>query len=210
MDHDQRRRGAAEKRSSLLQGRDHESLFHKTLSRNSSVSSVGCSSRFYYYRNAEGVPFNWEMQPGTTKYPPKEEVIPPLSPPPAVLSSELPKPCFEQPKAQAAVSWPRLIRFWNKSKQTNKQRKNNVNAAGFTTGSDKFDQKFEFFSSDSCEFMGSARNSSSSSSSSLSFSNGPSMRSSGLRSPGRDSFHGTYGCSPWNISAIVLSIARRG
>lgn len=191
MDHERRR--GEEKRSSLLQGDDQ--FFHKNLSRN---SSVGCSSRLYYYRSAEGVPFQWERQPGTPKHPPKDEIIPPLSPPPAVRSLDLPKPCFEEPKARIA-SWPRL-RFWNKSK-TSRQSKN-VNAE------DRF-EKLEFFSSD-CEFMASARNSSFSSSSSLSLSNGASMRSSGLQSPGRDSFHGPLGCSPWNISAIVLSIARRG
>jgi len=181
---------------------------HKTLSRN---SSVGCSSRLYYYRSAaEGVPFNWERQPGTPKHPPNDEtLIPPLSPPPAARGLELPKPCFEQPKAQAAT-WPRLaIRFWNKCK-TNKQRKNTVNACFRATGSDKF-EKLEYFSADYCsEFMASARNSSSSSLSSLSFSNGPSVQSSRLECPGRDSFQGPLSCSPWKISAIVLSISRRG
>jgi hypothetical protein len=168
---------------------------------------VGCSSRLYYYRSAaEGVPFNWERQPGTPKHPPNDEtLIPPLSPPPAARGLELPKPCFEQPKAQAAT-WPRLaIRFWNKCK-TNKQRKNTVNACFRATGSDKF-EKLEYFSSDYCsEFMAS----SSSSLSSLSFSNGPSVQSSRLESPGRDSFQGPLSCSPWKISAIVLSISRRG
>ncbi|KAF4352948.1 hypothetical protein F8388_008369 [Cannabis sativa] len=41
-----------------------------------------------------GIPFEWEMQPGTPKDPPKEEALPPLSPPPAVLSLGLPKPCI--------------------------------------------------------------------------------------------------------------------
>lgn len=198
--HERRRRGAAAERGD-------DQFFHKTLSRN---SSVGCSSRLYYYRSAEGVPFNWERQPGTPKHPPKDETIPPLSPPPAARSLELPKPRFEQPKPQAAT-WPRLIRFWNK-RRTNKQRKNNTVNAGFrATGSEKF-EKLEFFSSDYCsEFMASARNSSrSSSSSSLSFSNGPSVQSSRLGSSGRDSFHGPLSCSPWKISAIVLSISRRG
>ncbi|XP_059287903.1 uncharacterized protein LOC132041125 [Lycium ferocissimum] len=59
-------------------------------------SSVGQSSRIYYYRRrGEGVPFEWERQPGTPKNLPKEDVnIPPLSPPPSFQNLRLPKPCF--------------------------------------------------------------------------------------------------------------------
>ncbi|KAG6705740.1 hypothetical protein I3842_07G195100 [Carya illinoinensis] len=202
MDCDQRCRGAG-KRYSLLRG---DEFNHKILSRN---SSVGYSSRIYYHRSTEGVPFKWEMQPGTPKDPPKDEGIPPLIPPPAVLSLGLPKPCIEvQPNK--AKTWPR-IRFWNKSKK-NKQRSEDHVKAGprrchdYTTGSDKF-ERFEFCSSDH-EFMTSPRISSSSSSSSLSFSNGPSLQSSRLQSPGRDSFRVPLSCSPWNISTILSSIAR--
>ncbi|KAG6649149.1 hypothetical protein CIPAW_07G192600 [Carya illinoinensis] len=141
MDCDQRCRGAG-KRYSLLQG---DEFNHKILSRN---SSVGYSSRIYYHRSTEGVPFKWEMQPGTPKDPPKDEGIPPLIPPPAVLSLGLPKPCIEvQPNK--AKTWPR-IRFWNKSKK-NKQRSEDHVKAGprrchdYTTGSDKF-ERFEFCS----------------------------------------------------------------
>ncbi|KAK3221515.1 hypothetical protein Dsin_008540 [Dipteronia sinensis] len=63
----------------ILEG--EELLFNKVISRN---SSVGCSSRILYYRSAEGVPFKWEMQLGTPKDPPTEDILPPLSPPPAV------------------------------------------------------------------------------------------------------------------------------
>ncbi|XWS73238.1 hypothetical protein CRYUN_Cryun02cG0110700 [Craigia yunnanensis] len=82
-------------RRSVIQG--EELFFNRIISRN---SSVGCSSRIYYYRSSEGKPFNWEMQPGTPKEPQKEDILPPISPPPAVLSLGLPKPCIniEEPK----------------------------------------------------------------------------------------------------------------
>lgn len=197
MDH-QRCRGADQKRPSLLQG---DEFFHKMLSRN---SSVGCSSRIYY-RCPEGVPFQWEMQPGTPKHPQKEDVMPPLSPPPAVLSLGLPKPCIEQPKAQ---TWPRL-RFWNKSKKSKERENVKAGPRGnqyYGPGSSKSEIS-EFCGSDS-EFGASPRISSSSSSS-LSFSNGPSLQSSRSRSPGRDSFRGPFSCSPWNFNSILVSISRR-
>ena len=171
-------------------GGDQEFLFNRNLSRNSS-SSLGCSSRVYYCRSTEGVPFNWEMQPGTPLNPPKEEVIPPISPPPAVLSLGLPKPCIDQhPLSNKPPTSPlHRLKFWTKKCKKNKQRKNNfqhnVNVIG---ESDKFD-KVEFCSSDS-EFMASSnspRNSSSSSSSSFSFSKG---QCSSLRStPGKGFVH---------------------
>ncbi|XP_050120184.1 uncharacterized protein LOC126597429 [Malus sylvestris] len=184
-------------------GGDQEFLFNRNLSRNSS-SSLGCSSRVYYCRSTEGVPFNWEMQPGTPRNPPKEEVIPPISPPPAVLSLGLPKPCIDQhPRSNKPPTSPlHRLKFWTKKSKKNKQRKNNfqhnVNVVG---ESDKFD-KVEFCSSDS-EFMASStspRNSSSSFSSSFSFSKG---QCASLRStPARDLFTSSshFSCSPWKFS----------
>ncbi|CAH8338234.1 unnamed protein product [Eruca vesicaria subsp. sativa] len=61
-------------------------------------SSVGVSSRiFYYYHHRslnDGVPFKWEMHPGTPINPKPEEIVPPLTPPPALLSRGLTKPSF--------------------------------------------------------------------------------------------------------------------
>ncbi|KVI01408.1 hypothetical protein Ccrd_020321 [Cynara cardunculus var. scolymus] len=69
----------------VLKGQDCS----KILSRNSSAS---LSSRTYYQNTTnEGVPFKWEMQPGTPKNPPRAEVIPPPTPPPAVQSLSLPR-----------------------------------------------------------------------------------------------------------------------
>ncbi|VVB11862.1 unnamed protein product [Arabis nemorensis] len=58
-------------------------------------SSVG----YYYHRRSEGVPFKWEMQPGTPINTQPVEVVPLISPPPAMLSLGLPKPSinFKEP-----------------------------------------------------------------------------------------------------------------
>ncbi|XP_050374550.1 uncharacterized protein LOC126792104 [Argentina anserina] len=186
-----------------------EVLFNRNLSKN---SSVGCSSRIYYCRSTEGVPFNWEKQPGTPRNPPKAEAIAPLTPPPAVISLGLPKPCIDVQQSKPQTR-PRL-RFWRKSKK-NKNSKNITVANNVDGGSDKFDM-FDFCSSDS-EYMASTspRNSSSSSSSSLSFSKGRLSREwSSLRStPARESFSSNaaahFSCSPWNFSSVLISIARR-
>lgn len=188
------------------------------LSRN---SSVGCSSRIYYNRSAGagGIPFQWEMQPGTPKNPPpKEEAIPPLSPPPAVLSLGLPKP-FISEQEPCKPRRIRFIRFWKKSKKNDRQLKSSIctkrsdqNYNMLNGASDYKDERFELCSSD-CEFMSPSppRNSSSSSSSSFSFSNRLSRHSSRLRSPAWQytPSRPTLSCSPWNISTILVSLAKR-
>ncbi|CAL1358507.1 unnamed protein product [Linum trigynum] len=95
MEIDHRGRPAETRSTSVLQA--DETFYNRVISRDSTSSSSAAarcpSSRVFYYRSAaEGVPFNWETQPGTPKNPPKEEAIPPISPPPAVLSLSLPKP----------------------------------------------------------------------------------------------------------------------
>ena len=181
------------------------------LSRNTSVGT--CSSRIYYYRSAaEGIPFQWEMQPGTPKNLPSEEAIPPITPPPAVLSLGFPKPCInEEPPVKPRFK-VRLIRFWiKKSKKSNfhakKEDQNNVKLCSHSCK----DERLEFGSSDG-EFMASpARDSSSSSLSSLSFSVGFSRQSSRLESPAWNPRNRstTLSCSPWNIRSFVKSLAKR-
>ncbi|CAN8301544.1 unnamed protein product [Cochlearia groenlandica] len=81
-------------KASLLLMEDNLCKRESNISRN---SSVGVSSRIFYYyhhRNLDdGVPFKWEMQPGTPiNTPAAEEVVPPITPPPAFLSLNFPKP----------------------------------------------------------------------------------------------------------------------
>ncbi|KAI8019965.1 hypothetical protein LOK49_LG04G00287 [Camellia lanceoleosa] len=145
-------------------------------------SSIGQSSHIYY-RNADGVPFQWEMQPGTPKNPPENDVIPPLTPPPAVHSLGLPKPCVvDQSNNKGSNRW--TVWFWKKIK------KKNVNG----TGSGNFESSTVFNSER--EFVGSPHDSSSlSSSSSSSSSNCPAFQ--------RDQLDGPLVCGHWNITKIL-------
>ncbi|XP_022153305.1 uncharacterized protein LOC111020830 [Momordica charantia] len=169
-----------------MDGKFHWDTKSKVISR---TSSVGCSSRsIYYCGTAEGVPFKWETQPGTPKDPPPQEMLPPLSPPPAVLSLGLPKPCIERPNPR-----PRLrmsLRFWRKSE------KKRENGDGFGHP-DKLETS-SFMSSDG-EFMASPRDSVSSLSSSSSSSLPSSLLESlNVRNMGRVSFG-----RPWQINRFL-------
>ncbi|KAL1548837.1 hypothetical protein AAHA92_17021 [Salvia divinorum] len=67
-------------------------------------SSVGQSSRVFY-RSNEGVPFRWEMQPGTAKNPQQEEqVIPPICPSPLMQCLGLPLPNLDEPSPPLKTS----------------------------------------------------------------------------------------------------------
>lgn len=79
----------------------------KALSRNASVGQSSCT----YYRNTnnEGVPFDWEMQPGTPKQRPREELIPPPTPPPAMQSMAFSRTNADlYGESRESTSW----RFW--------------------------------------------------------------------------------------------------
>ncbi|KAK8520513.1 hypothetical protein V6N13_031042 [Hibiscus sabdariffa] len=162
-----------------------EKFFNRIISRN---SSIGCSSRIYYYRSSQGIPFNWEMQPGTPKEPQKEDTLPPISPPPAVLSLGLPKPRIDiadQPKPSKL--W--VFKFWKHGKTRHGNSKKLDQA-------DKYYSSYEMSSSD--DMASPRRVSSSSSSSSFSFSNGS-------PSPSRDRH---YGCSPLHFSSFGVGVSR--
>ncbi|XP_038993925.1 uncharacterized protein LOC120117765 [Hibiscus syriacus] len=170
-----------------------EKFSNRIISRN---SSVGYSSRIYYYRSSEGIPFNWEMQPVTPKEPQKEDTLPPISQPPAVLSLGLPKPridIVDDPKPFKL----RVFKFW---KQGKRSQGNNSKRLDQT---DKYCSSCEMSSSDDGDFMASPpRISSSSSSSSFSFSNGSPSPSRG------SSVEGHYGCSPLHFSSFRLGVSR--
>lgn len=152
----------------------------------SRTSSMSCSSRLYY-RTTEGVPFQWEMQPGTPKDPSLIEAVPPpISPPPAVLSLGLPKPTKGQNKLSLFVfgSWKRM----------SKSKKHSCN-------SDEFDDNSRFGSCGShCELMESPCQPKSSSSS-------LSLPTSLL--PAESSRRRRLGCGPWRINPIKIAIGRR-
>ncbi|CAK9329843.1 unnamed protein product [Citrullus colocynthis] len=150
-------------------------------SRNSSMSR---SSRFYYRRTTEGVPFQWEKQPGTPKNnPPLTEVVPPpISPPPAALSLGLSKPAVRVVQNKQ----PMFLLFGPWRKQP-KPKKNPC-----PLDHDDSNERPRFDSCGShCEFM----EESSCKAKSL-----PATESSG---------HLRVGCGPWRINPIKIAIGRR-
>ncbi|KAI4335415.1 hypothetical protein L6164_014060 [Bauhinia variegata] len=176
----------------------------KVLARN---SSVGCSSGVCYYRSGEGIPFQWEMQPGIAKEPPKEQMLPPLSPPPAVLSLGLPKPCIEEPKPSTRSR----LKFWKKNTKSRESRKLQE-CSNDDVDFDVFDifTRSDHCSSDS-ESMASPRDSSFSSSSFYSFAKDrPSLQSTSPGSPTREIYGWPFSCIPMNIPRILhVPILRR-
>ncbi|OWM87015.1 uncharacterized protein LOC116189123 [Punica granatum] len=210
-------------KSSVLYGdKKNDLFFNKIISR---ASSMGCSSRGnYYYRSHEGVPFEWEMEPGTPKDPPRAAApLPPLSPPPAVLSLSLPKPCMEdrdQPRKEFPSSlmrldaWKKLIKKYRLPKFKKEVKRvygdedqHKVNKTSRASDVDKFEDSFDFWSSDPRDdFMVSpARSSNSSSGSSLSFPNGPAMESNSV-----SSLHDQpRSCIPFKLNTILVYVAKR-
>ncbi|KAL4342650.1 hypothetical protein GQ457_08G000050 [Hibiscus cannabinus] len=168
--------------------------------------SLGYSSRFYYYRSSQGIPFNWEMQPGTPKQPRNQDILPPISPPPALLSLGLPKPRIDVvDERKPSTMKLRVFKFW---KQIKRNRKNNKSLDQVTSSEirrhDKYHSSREMSSFDDGGFVtASSRVSSfSSSSSSFSFSNGSSDPSVG------SSLNRYYGCGPLNFSSFRISRSR--
>ncbi|KAJ6435489.1 hypothetical protein OIU84_000640 [Salix udensis] len=196
-----------ERKTSVHQG---DNFFSgRVISRN---SSAGCSSRIFYNRSAEGVPFQWEMQPGTPRDPPGEEIIPALSPPPAMLSLGLRKP-FRDMEETKTSSMRSRFRFWkliekNKRKKKSQQGSDQGNSfINIDNNESCTSERFEFYSSDG-DFMASPPRISSSSSS-LSSSNGRSRRLSRIENPSRGSKQDPHGCFPWIFNAVLASVARR-
>lgn len=183
---------------------DNGFQFSQILSRE---SSVGQSSRIYYYRRAEGVPFQWEKQPGTPKNPPNEDVVPPLSPPPSIQSLGLPKPCFintddDEPQESKSLKVWLSNKINKKLHQLKTFGKSHQNSE-LMHGSDVVgpcDSDGEFVAS-------SFKNSTSSSSSSSSTDSYNSNRQEREKSLGRRRDMMEV-CSPWDVTEMVGIIAR--
>ncbi|KAF9662626.1 hypothetical protein SADUNF_Sadunf18G0073900 [Salix dunnii] len=195
-----------EKKTSVHQGDNFFS--NRVISRN---SSAGCSSRIFYYRSAEGVPFKWEMQPGTPRDPPGEEIIPALSPPPAMLSLGLRKaPCRDMEETKSSMR--SRFRFWKLIEKNKRNKKSQQGSEGnhfinIDNNESCTSERFDFYSSDGDFMASSPRNSSSSSS--LSSSNGHSRPLSRIENPSRGSTQEPHGCFPWIFNAALASVARR-
>ncbi|KAL7594115.1 hypothetical protein Lser_V15G33415 [Lactuca serriola] len=129
---------------SVLKGEEFPTS--KILSRD---SSVGQSSRIYYQNTTnEGVPFKWEMQPGTPKNPPQVEIIPPPTPPPAVQSLAIPRPKLVVSGSKDSFSW----RFWSWKKLSKNLRLQTYDRRGRHT---RFNKHATYSDGDSdAEFVG--------------------------------------------------------
>lgn len=146
-------------------------------------SSVGQSSRIYYQNTTnEGVPFKWEMQPGTPKNPPRVEIIPPPTPPPAVQSLALPLPKLVDGHSKDMMSW----RFWSWKRLSKNLRSKTYDKKGHRA---RFNKHATYSDGDSeAEFVGWVRHDSRSSS----FSSSSSLGSNTERFT-----RGQFLCSPW-------------
>ncbi|KAK4265479.1 hypothetical protein QN277_026528 [Acacia crassicarpa] len=90
---------------------------------NINILSRNDSAEFSYFRCNEGIPFDWEMQPGIPKHPQQQQQqhIPPLTPPPAILSSNLRTPSMSHhphfSKPSSPNCWPstKKLRFWKRN-----------------------------------------------------------------------------------------------
>ncbi|GAB4853566.1 hypothetical protein Ancab_017757 [Ancistrocladus abbreviatus] len=167
-------------------------------------STVGCSSRIYY-RNSDGVPFKWEQQPGKPIDPPTEDAIPPLSPPPAVLSLGLPKPCIDELKA------PKRRRAWLWKKIKRKMRWSSGDDKSKIGSSDHYNESGSKFWELEGWTEASPHNSSSSlslSSSSSSF-HTPSFQPSTYHDPKKGWLHRPITCSPMNFGDMIVCLVKR-
>ncbi|KAK1399811.1 putative OSBP(Oxysterol binding protein)-related protein 4B [Heracleum sosnowskyi] len=178
-------------------------------------SSVGQSSRIYH-RSAEGVPFNWETQPGTPKIPRQEEVIPPPTPPPGSQKIFPPlKQCADYLSKEDSNHAMHKLWFWRKhwkKQQTHKDFGRRCHAGQVLTSnlkSRKFDDQFADFGG---EFRGWVDDSSISDSKSSSSSNGTLHQSKDDDHEPRSDDHGVhkpFGCSPWNMTGIMVRVVKR-
>ncbi|KAK1391604.1 hypothetical protein POM88_010660 [Heracleum sosnowskyi] len=168
-------------RVSLTEGDNENHHLNKIISR---ASSVGLSSRVYYRNSKGAVPFKWEMQPGKAKNPPRKDVIPPPSPPPAVQNKWLAKH-NRLPKESSSLS---KLRFWKNRSKKNIHVLKIDERRDVTADVHKY-ETFEYADSDG-ELTGSGNDSRSSPTSSSS-------------SNGNSSLHQSRFGSPWNMTEIL-------
>ncbi|WOH01203.1 hypothetical protein DCAR_0520584 [Daucus carota subsp. sativus] len=178
-------------------------------------SSTGESSRIYH-RSAEGVPFNWETQPGTPKHPRREEAIPPPTPPPGARSFFPPiKPFADHSSKDDNSHAMHKSWFWRKhwkKQQTHRDyfgRKCQVVSSNVK--SKNSDDLFgNYFDGESAGCVGDSSSSESKSSCEYS-SNGSSreLKDDGEHCNNDHEVHKPFGCSPWNMTGIMVRVVKR-
>lgn len=108
---------------SVLRGEG--SYFRMILSREPSVGSS--SSNGLMYSNTVTIPFDWEMQPGKPRTPPRDaESVPPISPPPLFGAGLVPRP--KTPELPEGSGWSRL-----KLRRMVKKHRNSSKIQGWTS-----------------------------------------------------------------------------
>ncbi|PIA26177.1 hypothetical protein AQUCO_09600024v1 [Aquilegia coerulea] len=186
-----------------------ELFFNKLLSRD---TSKGFSSHIFH-RQADGVPFKWETQPGTPINPHIDGSIPPLSPPPAAHAHTMfiNQPCSNSVKKK--TSRRTTIWFWKKSKKIKQSKDKQIEMD--TSGLGQV-ENFEFWSSDMDSVYSLQDSNSSSYSESASFDDSSSPSSKRSKSPKmskRAKIHGLdWGLSrtPWNLTGFMICVSRKG
>lgn len=154
--------------------------------------SVGQSSRVFY-RSAEGIPFKWEMQPGTPIHPQQEDEIPAVCPSPLMRSMGLPLPNLDRDDPHQESS-SKMSKIWSLRKMVKKR----------IITSD-ISKKLEMLIGRSGKQQESSRFGDSS------FCSNSSSDSSFSSHHDRvaDLDGGPFCCSPWNVPAILVRVASR-
>lgn len=178
-------------------------------------SSVGQSSRIYH-RSAEGVPFNWETQPGTPKNPRREEVIPPPTPPPGSQTFFPPiKNCADHLSKEDSSHSMHKLWFWRKhwkKQQTHKDFGRRCHAGQALSPNLKCKKSDDRFADFGGEFGGWFDEYSSISESKSSSSSNGSMHQLKDDCDHNSDDHGVhkpFGCSPWNMTGIMVRVVKR-
>ncbi|KAK6159113.1 hypothetical protein DH2020_006427 [Rehmannia glutinosa] len=148
-----------------------------------------------------GIPFTWEMQPGTPKIPPENELIPPPSPPPAVQSLALPRPRVHDAGENAKDSAWKTALLWIRKKKESENMQNGTSL--------RYHEKVEVCWSDEQYFDASFRESSVSVSSLTSST--PTLSRGGWRvSRIKRTFRGGYfSCGPWSRRDVLVFAKRK-
>lgn len=169
------------------------------------------------------MPFEWEREPGTPKELPQATApLPPLSPPPAVLSLSLPKPCMEDSEDEKAFSVRSRLKKLIKKYQSKiisggkneLQKKNAEHDESKVVIVEDVEASFGFWSPERDDFEGSSPpgNSSFSSlvSAALSFSGGVSPATAAAMDASVDHHHArSISCIPLKISSIMDYVTKR-
>uniref|UniRef100_A0A7C8YRS2 Uncharacterized protein n=1 Tax=Opuntia streptacantha TaxID=393608 RepID=A0A7C8YRS2_OPUST len=203
MDYNVDERNANVPPASILQS--DELFSSKILGRQSTMGS--CSSRIYH-RAPEGVPFQWEMEPGKPITPQSDHILPPpISPPPAILAKGLPKPCVVVDHEPKARKWSRawLMKRIKKRMGVHKVLSlggSNIIYNAPDANHDKYESKRYHSELARCSSFSLGSSSSSFTSSSGNSSNGKPSSKELAQEKG-------FTCRPWGFGGVAVYLVKR-